>query len=81
MVDVKRQGGHIYLGQAVIEDLVLKVIRVYAPQVGHDESSTKREFWEGLEDMVRSVTIGEKLFIGGDLNGHMGTSNTGFEGV
>ena len=23
--------------------------------------------------------IGEKLFIGGDLNGHVGTSNTGFE--
>ena len=38
-------------------------------------------FWEGLEDMVRSVSIGEKLFIGGDLNGHVGTSNTGFEGV
>ena len=31
--------------------------------------------------MVRSVPIGEKLFIGGDLNGHVGTSNTGFEGA
>ena len=31
--------------------------------------------------MVRSVPIGEKLFIEGDLNGHMGTSNIGFEGV
>jgi hypothetical protein len=31
--------------------------------------------------MVRSVPIGETLFIGGDLNGHIGTSNTCFEGV
>ncbi|VAI15779.1 unnamed protein product [Triticum turgidum subsp. durum] len=29
----------------------------------------REEFWEGLEDMVRSVPIGKKLFIGGDLNG------------
>ena len=42
---------------------------------------TQREFEEGLEDMVSSVPIGEKLFIGGDLNGHMGTSNIGFEGM
>uniref|UniRef100_A0A8I6YAW2 Craniofacial development protein 2-like n=1 Tax=Hordeum vulgare subsp. vulgare TaxID=112509 RepID=A0A8I6YAW2_HORVV len=31
--------------------------------------------------MVRSVSIGERLFIGGDLNGHVGTSNTSFEEV
>ena len=80
VVDVKRQGDRIILVKLVVGDLVLNVISAYAPQVGHNES-TKREFWEGLEDMVRSVPIGEKLFIGGDLNGHVGTSNTGFEGV
>jgi hypothetical protein len=31
--------------------------------------------------LVRSVPRGEKLFIGGDLNGHVGAFNTGFEGV
>jgi hypothetical protein len=56
------------------------LISAYAPQVGHNENS-KREFWEGLEDMVSSVPVGEKLFIGGDLNGHVGTSSTSFEGV
>jgi hypothetical protein len=30
--------------------------------------------------MVSSVPVGEKLFIG-DLNGHVGTSSTSFEGV
>ena len=79
VVDVKRRGDRIILVKLVVEDLVLNVISAYAPQVGHNEN-TKREFWEGLEDMVRSVPIGEKLFIGGDLNGHVGTSNTCFEG-
>ena len=31
--------------------------------------------------MVRRIPTGEKLFIGGDLNGHVGTSNIGFEGM
>jgi hypothetical protein len=64
----------------VFRDLVLNVISAYAPQVGHNEN-TKREFWEGPGDLVRSVPSGEKLFIGGDLNGHVGTSNTSFEQV
>ena len=29
--------------------------------------------------MVRAVPTSEKLFIGGDLNGHVGTSSAGFE--
>ena len=80
VVDVKIRGHHIILVKLVVGDLVLNVISAYASQVGHNEN-TKREFWEGLEDMVRSVLIGEKLFIGGDLNGHVGTSNIGFEGA
>jgi hypothetical protein len=37
--------------------------------------SAKRQFWEDLEDVVRSVTSNEKLFIGGDLKGHVSTTN------
>ena len=44
-------------------------------------SSIKRQFWEDLEGLVRSVPTNEKLFIGGDLNGHVGTTNLGFEVV
>ena len=31
--------------------------------------------------MVRAVPSSEKLFIGGDFNGHVGTSSAGFEAV
>ena len=31
--------------------------------------------------MVRAIPSSEKLFIGGDLNGHVGMSSAGFEAV
>ncbi|KAF8666011.1 hypothetical protein HU200_053900 [Digitaria exilis] len=43
--------------------------------------SVKRQFWEDLDGMVSTVPISEKLFIGGDLNGHVGATNVGFERV
>jgi len=80
VVDVRRKGDRIILVKLVVGKLVLNVVSAYAPQVGLDMSA-KRHFWEDLEDVVRSVPSDEKLFIGGDLNGHVGTTNIGFEGV
>ena len=44
------------------------------PQVGHDECA-KWQFWEDLDGLVRTVPSSEKLFIGGDLNGHVGSTS------
>ena len=60
--------------------MVLNVISAYALQVGLDESA-KRQFWEDLDGLIRAVPSSEKLFIGGDLNGHVGTTSAGFEAV
>ena len=78
VVEVIRQGDWIILVKLVISDMVLNVISAYAPQVGHDESA-KRQFWEDLNGLVRAVPSSEKLFIGGDLNGHVGSTSAGFE--
>jgi exonuclease III len=77
VVDVKRQGDRIILVKLVLRDVVLKIISAYAPQVGLSESE-KRKFWEDLDGMVRAVPTNEKLFIG-DLNGHVGSTNVGYE--
>jgi hypothetical protein len=61
-------------------DLVFHVISAYAPQIGLNES-IKMQFWEELDALVSSVPISEKLFIGGDLNGHIGSTRVGFDGV
>jgi hypothetical protein len=43
--------------------------------------SVKMQFWEELNALVSSVPISEKLFIGGGLNGHVGSTRVGFDGV
>nr|AWA44767.1 hypothetical protein SO140N16_000001 [Saccharum officinarum] len=80
VVDVRRQGDRIILVKLLVGDSALNVISAYAPQVGLSEG-TKRQFWEDLDSMVSTMPISEKLFIGGDLNGHVGATNVGFERV
>ncbi|KAG2559069.1 hypothetical protein PVAP13_8NG323284, partial [Panicum virgatum] len=80
VVEVRRQGDRIILIRLVVGDSVLNVISAYAPQVGLSES-TKMQFWEDLYSMISTVPTSEKLFIGGNLNGHVGATNVGFERV
>jgi hypothetical protein len=80
VVYIKRQGDMIILVKLVVRDLVFNVISAYALQIGLNES-IKRQFWEQLDVMVSSVPIFEKLFIGGDLNVHVGSTRVGFDGV
>ena len=46
----------------------------YASQAELDESS-KRQFWEDIDEIVQRIHIREKNFIGSDINGHAGTSH------
>ena len=40
-MEVRRQGDRIILVKLVISDMVLNIISVYVPQVGHDESAKR----------------------------------------
>jgi hypothetical protein len=42
---------------------------------------TKEKFWEHMDDVVQEIPCGEKLFIGGDFNGHVGVQRQGYEKV
>ncbi|XP_070002878.1 uncharacterized protein [Nicotiana sylvestris] len=64
----------------VVGECTLNVISAYAPQAGLNEE-IKRHFWEGLDDVVRSIPPSERLFIGGDFNGHIGSSAGGYTEV
>jgi exonuclease III len=79
VVDIKQQGDMIILVKLLVGNLIFNVISAYAPQIGLNES-IKRQFWEQLDALVGSVPISEKLFIG-DLNGHVGSTRLGFDGV
>jgi exonuclease III len=80
VVDIKRQGDRIILMKLFVKDLIFNVISPYAPQICLNES-VKMQFWEKLNALVSSVSVSEKLFIGGDLNGHVGSIRVGFDGV
>jgi exonuclease III len=80
VVDIKRQGDRIILVKLLVGDLVFNVISAYASQIGLNES-VKIQFWEELDALVSSMPISEKLFIGGNLNGHVGSTRVGFERV
>jgi hypothetical protein len=80
VVNIKRQGDKIILVKLLIGDLIFNIISAYAPQIGLNES-VKIQFWEELDALVSSVSISEKLFIGGDLNGQVGSTRVGFDVV
>jgi hypothetical protein len=80
VVEVRRKGDRILLIKLVLGTNIINIISVYAPQVGLDDS-IKRQFWEDLDGVVQGISYGERLFIGGDLNGHVGISRDGFESI
>ena len=41
--------------------------------------SSKRQFWENLDEKVQGIPIRKKLFISGALNRHIRTSRYGFD--
>ncbi|XP_075106860.1 uncharacterized protein LOC142179870 [Nicotiana tabacum] len=63
--------------KVVVRGSTLNVISAYAPQTGLDEE-VKRRFWEMLDEVVRGISPTEKLFIGGNFNGHIGSSVGGY---
>jgi hypothetical protein len=70
----------IILVKLLVGDFVFNVISAYIPQIGLNES-VKMQLWEELDALISSVPISEKLFIGGDFNGHVGSTRVGFDGV
>jgi hypothetical protein len=80
VVDIKRQGDIIILVKLLVEDLIFNVISAYAPQIGFN-ANINMQFWKELDVLVSSVSISEKLFIGGDLNNHVGSSRVDFDEV
>ena len=57
----------------VIGDVVREVISCYCPQVGRLVNK-KEEFYELMDKVVTS----EKVLVGGDCNGHVGSDMSGF---
>ena len=77
---LKRLGDRRISINLVLEEDIIHIINAYAPQAGLDES-VKRQFWEEIDGLLREISTSEKIFLGGDLNGHVGKENRGYERV
>ena len=73
-------GERIISIKVVLEEYIIHIINAYTPQVGLDES-VKRQFWEEMDGLLWEIPTSEKIFLGVDLNGHLGKDNVGNERV
>ena len=80
VLGVKRLGDRIIAIKLVLEEDIIHTISAYAPQAGLDES-VRHQFWEEIDGLLREIPTSEKIFLGGDLNGHVGKDNRGYERV
>ena len=71
LVEVRRYSDRIMLVRIVVGEEIISIVSVYGPQVRLDEQ-VKCEFWDNLGDFMRTIPDDEKVFLGGDFNGHIG---------
>ncbi|XP_070007762.1 uncharacterized protein LOC142165309 [Nicotiana tabacum] len=64
----------------VVGECTLNVVSAYALQAGLAEE-IKRHFWEGLDEIMCNILPAERLFIGEDFNGHIGSAAGGYTEV
>ncbi|XP_019261244.1 PREDICTED: uncharacterized protein LOC109239173 [Nicotiana attenuata] len=76
VAEVRRVDNILMVIKLVVGGSTLNVISAYTPQAGLDEE-IKKHFWEGLDEVVWGIPSTKKLFIGGDFNGHIGSSAGG----
>ena len=69
-VGIKRLNDRLIAIKLMLEEDIIHIISVYAPLVRSDESF-KRQVWEKMDGLVWEIEIAEKIFLGGDLDGHV----------
>nr|XP_016445830.1 PREDICTED: uncharacterized protein LOC107771018 [Nicotiana tabacum] len=80
VVEVRRVNDKLMTIKLVVGEFMLNVISAYTPQVGLGKE-VERHFWDELDEVVRGIPLNEKLFIGGDFNGHIRLTSQGYDDV
>ncbi|XP_047251579.1 craniofacial development protein 2-like [Capsicum annuum] len=78
--EVNRVSDRVVTIKLVFGGFTLNICCAYAPHVGLDEEE-KKSLWEVLDEVVRGVPSSEKIFLGGNFNGHIGSLPLGYDDV
>ena len=80
LVEVNRRSDRVMSIKLGLGATSVNVICAYAPQSGSTEE-VKNSFWEEMDQELRAIPSRERVIIGGDLNGHLGSSRNGIDRV
>jgi len=64
----------------VLDNGLLNVLTAYAPHSGKSEEE-KESLWNEVFHLVSCIPQNEMVVLAGDLNGHVGSSNVGYDGT
>lgn len=78
VIEVKRITSRIMLMDLVFNGRIVSVISVYCPQIGRSDAE-KNDFYDNLNAEVMGKN--GNCIVLGDFNGHVGSSQDGYEGV
>ena len=78
ILEINRIADRLMTAKLLIDTINIIIVSAYVPQVGCTDEE-KEEFCEELEELIRSFSEKDKIVIGSDLNGHIGTGITGYE--
>jgi hypothetical protein len=80
VVEVKYESERLIMVRIIVEEKVINIVSAYAPQPGR-QMSEKEEFWFRMTQLLSGIKDDENIFVGGDLNGHVGRDADGYDGV
>jgi len=80
VVGVERHSERVLVLKMVLGDCLLNVFTVYVPHSGKPDEE-KESFWNEVFHLVSCVPQNEMVVFAGDMNGHIGSSNVGYDGT
>jgi len=80
VVSVERHGERALVLKMVLGDCLLNVFTVYAPHSGKPDEEKER-LWNEVFSLVSCIPQYQMVVFAGDMNGHIGSSNVGYDGT
>jgi len=80
VVSVKRHSKRVLNLRMVLDNGLLNILTVYAPHLGKPEEE-KESFSNEVFHLVSCIPQNEMVVLAGDMNGHVGSSNVGYDGT
>ena len=80
VVNVVRVNERIMYVKLVIGKWIVNIVSAYAPQVGL-KAEENDDFWDIFIIVLSGIPKQESIFIGSDMNGHVGRDADGYGGV